>query len=251
MNFKDLHQQNSPLIICNVWDAASAKTAEKMNFRAIGTSSAAIATLLGYQDGEEMSFSELVYMVKRILSTSSLPLTVDIEAGYSRNPADIADHITTLADLGVVGINIEDSVVTDKRELMDAYEFSKELAATKQQLLQKDVDVFINVRTDPFLIGHSDALDETRKRIALYESAAIDGIFVPCITQESDICAIVEITELPLNVLSMPDLPDFEVLQKLGVKRISMGNVIFDHLSSSFENILGSILKSQSFQPVF
>jgi len=50
MSFKKLHEQNNPLVICNVWDVASVKSAEKLNFQAIGTSSAAIATMLGYED---------------------------------------------------------------------------------------------------------------------------------------------------------------------------------------------------------
>ena len=63
MNFKNLHHQDAPLLICNVWDVASAKAAEKLNFKAIGTSSGAIASMLGYIDGEEMSFEELEYIV--------------------------------------------------------------------------------------------------------------------------------------------------------------------------------------------
>ena len=113
MTFQELHEQDKPLIIGNVWDAASAKAAEKLNFNAIGTSSAAIASMLGYDDGEQMSFSELLYIVKRILASTTLPLTVDIEAGYSRDPVEIANYIKTLADLGVVGINIEDSIVAE------------------------------------------------------------------------------------------------------------------------------------------
>ncbi len=84
MVFKKLHNQNYPLLICNVWDVASAKIAEKLSFQAIGISSAAIATLLGYKDGENMSFSELSYLVKRIIAKTKLPLTVDLESGYSR-----------------------------------------------------------------------------------------------------------------------------------------------------------------------
>ncbi len=82
MSFKKLHEQRNPLVICNVWDVASVKTAEKLNFQAIGTSSAAIATMLGYEDGEQMSFSELTYIVKRIMKNTELPVTVDIEMGY-------------------------------------------------------------------------------------------------------------------------------------------------------------------------
>ena len=43
MNFKQLHQQTAPVLICNVWDVASAKAAQKLNFQAIGTSNGAIA----------------------------------------------------------------------------------------------------------------------------------------------------------------------------------------------------------------
>ncbi len=251
MSFKNLHQQNAPLVICNVWDVASAKSAEKLNFKAIGTSSAAIATMLGYEDGEQMNFAELVYIVKRILASTSLPLTVDIEAGFSRNPAEIAAHIKTLADLGVVGINIEDSIVSNERGLLNANDFGKDLSEIKQQLVENEVNIFINVRTDPFLLGHANALAEAKQRIKLYESVAIDGIFVPCITNEDDIRAVVNHTKLPVNVMCMPDLPDFTALEKLNVKRISMGNFIFDNLNGRFENTLGAIVESQSFNPVF
>ncbi len=73
MLFRNLHNQRDPLLICNIWDVASSKIAEKLNFKAIGTSSAAIASLLGYEDGEKMSFSELNYLVKRIIANTTLP----------------------------------------------------------------------------------------------------------------------------------------------------------------------------------
>ena len=60
MNFKELHQQAAPIIICNVWDVPSAKAAQQLNFQAIGTSSGAIASMLGYKDGEE----ELAYILQ-------------------------------------------------------------------------------------------------------------------------------------------------------------------------------------------
>lgn len=84
MEFKNLHNQNKPLLVCNVWDIPSTELAEKLNFQAIGTSSSAVASILGYNDGEEMEFSELEYFVKRISYISKLPLSVDLESGYSR-----------------------------------------------------------------------------------------------------------------------------------------------------------------------
>jgi len=251
MTFKQLHHQNTPLVICNVWDANSAKTAEKLNFKAIGTSSAAIANMLGYEDGEQMSFDELLYIVKRILVSTTLPLTVDIESGYSRDPLITAGYIKILADLGVVGINIEDSIVNGTRKLLDPINFTKYLKIIKDELIKQKIDIFINVRTDTYIVGSDNVLDQTIERIKLYETAEIEGVFVPCITNENDIKAVVKSTELAINVMCMPELPNFDVLSQLSVNRISMGNFLFDNITTSLENSLTSILNTESFKPVF
>ena len=91
--FKDLHRKNHPLVICNVWDVSSALIAKQKGFEAIGTSSAAIAKMLGKEDGENVSFGELVLIVTAISEQSSLPLTVDIESGYGSSPEVIAKNI--------------------------------------------------------------------------------------------------------------------------------------------------------------
>ena len=254
MKFKDAHYQDAPLLICNVWDVASTKVAEDQHFQAIGTSSAAIAAMLGYNDGEEISFAELEYIVKRIAANTTLPLSVDIEAGYSRNPREIAEHIRRLADLGVAGINIEDSrVEKDKvRRLLDAELFAQTIATVKNQLAKDNAGIFLNARTDTFLLpGVANPLEETKKRIRLYENAGADGVFIPGIIQESAIKTAVESTSLPVNVMCMPNLPDFDRLKALGVKRISMGNFLFNNIVSNFAHRLSQISDAQSFKSFF
>jgi 2-methylisocitrate lyase-like PEP mutase family enzyme len=251
MEFKDLHNQEKPLLIGNVWDVPSAKTAEKLNFQAIGTSSSAIASILGYNDGEEMKFSELEYFIKRIALNSKLPLSVDLESGYSREPKEIFNHIKRLAKLGVVGINIEDSIVNEKRELLDANSFATTLKEIKELLEEENVTIFLNVRTDTFILLKENIIEETKKRIELYEKAGANGIFVPCIENKSDIQEIVNHTSLPINVMCMPNLPNFEALKNLGVKRISMGNFIFDKMYNQFEETSQNVLKQQSFNSIF
>ncbi|VAX00389.1 Probable carboxyvinyl-carboxyphosphonate phosphorylmutase [hydrothermal vent metagenome] len=251
MTFKNLHNQNDPLLICNVWDVASTKIAEKLGFQAIGTSSAAIATLLGYEDGENMSFSELRYLVKRIIANTKLPLTVDLESGYSRKPSEIIAHIKKLVDLGVVGINIEDSIVNKERTLLNTQKFAKTISTIKEKLKNDNIDIFLNVRTDIFLLGQSNPVDETIKRIQYFEKAGADGIFIPCIEKENDIKMITGSSKLPINVMCMPNLPNFDKLKQLGVKRISMGNFLFDYMSNCFEQTLEEVLNSQSFNTIF
>lgn len=251
MNFKNLHNQESPLIIANVWDVPSAKLAEKLNFQAIGTSSAAIASLLGYEDGENIDFSELLYIVEKISKHTKLPLSVDLEAGYAKEPKDIAENIKKLTQLGVVGINIEDSIVSDTRTLYDANLFSKQLIDVTDILKEDNVEVFINVRIDTFILGVEEKIKETKKRIELYREANIDGFFVPCIENINDITEIVNHSDLPLNVMCMPNLPSFDELNKIGVKRISMGNFLFDSMYNYLEKKTSVILENQSFKSVF
>lgn len=251
MDFTDFHYQKSPLLICNVWDVASTKVAQKLNYDAIGTSSSAIAAMLGYQDGEEMDFSELLYIVNRIVSNSNIPLSVDLEAGYSRDPKEVTNHIIQLAELGVVGVNLEDSLVNEKRQLISSDSFSSLLSEVCKNLRTKNIDLFINVRTDTFLLNIPNPLEETITRAKKYKAAGANGLFVPCIEKVSDIKSLTENIQLPLNVMCMPELPSFKNLMELGVKRISMGNFVFSKMIDQIEKEFQTIQSSQSFKNLF
>lgn len=249
--FRKLHELEEPLLIANVWDVSSAKAAEKMSFKALGTSSAAIATTLGYEDGEDMSFSELINIVKRILENTNVPLSVDLESGFGDSAQSIAENIKQLADLGVVGINIEDSSLNGQRVLLRAEAFANTLSQVRNELENTNTNIFINVRTDTFLMGLPDATEESIRRIDLYKNSGADGIFIPCVVSEREIASITNHTTLPINVMCMPNLPEFSKLKALGVKRISMGNFLFDALQNRFESMLEKILRQGSFASVY
>lgn len=252
MTFVELHHQNTPLLIANVWDAASAITAQQAGYQALGTSSTAIAAMLGYEDGEAISFDELFYIVTRIRSVSHLPLSVDVEAGFGDNAEQIAEHLIRLAKTGVVGINLEDSKVVDGlRRLDDAIAFSGTVKEIRHRLNAEDHHLFLNIRTDTYLLHHEQALQETLLRGRLYKAAGADGLFVPCLTSEQEIELISEELNLPLNVMCMPDLPTFVRLKKAGVSRISMGNFVHSAIQSKLNNVLQRIQAQQSFAEVF
>ncbi len=105
MNFAELHNQHEPLLIANVWDAASAVAAQEAGYQVLGTSSAAIASTLGYEDGQGMPFNEVFYIVTRIRAVSNLPLSVDMEAGYGDSTEEIITNLRRLAQTGVSGVN--------------------------------------------------------------------------------------------------------------------------------------------------
>jgi 2-methylisocitrate lyase-like PEP mutase family enzyme len=250
--FKELHHQVEPMLLGNVWNVQSAKVFEKLNFKAIGTSSAAVAEALGYKDGENMPFEEYFLIIRRIKESTVTPLSVDLEAGYGKTEEEIINNIKRLHDLGVAGINLEDSVVSNSvRKIVGIESFAKKLENITDQLQAQHIDIFINVRCDAFLLNLPEARKEAIKRIAAYEKTGIHGIFLPCITEPDDIKATVNSTKLPVNVLCMPDLPDFDLLKSLGVKRISMGNFVNDWVYKKMEELCQGIINERNFSGLF
>ncbi len=248
---KSLHNQDSVLLLGNVWNAQSALLFQKLGFKAIGTSSAAIATSLGYEDGEKMQFEDLLRIVKNIQSKINIPLTVDIEGGYSRNISEIIQNIISLHNLGVIGINIEDSITIAEREIVNAQEFANTIQSIKSHLADNNIDIFLNVRTDFYIMGLANSLEETLKRIKIYEESGADGIFVPGIVAENEIQKVIESTTLPVNVMCMPGLPNFDTLQNLGVKRISMGPFLYTEMVGKLEKSITEITRNKSFDSIF
>jgi 2-methylisocitrate lyase-like PEP mutase family enzyme len=251
-NFKKLHQSNDILHIGNVWDVQSALIFEKQNYKALGTSSLAIANSLGFEDGEELSFETLLMIVKQIISKTNIPLSVDIEGGYSRNINKIIENIISLQKIGVVGINIEDSIVENGvRKILPKDDFANILQSITKSLKEKNIDIFINARTDYFIMGLDNPLEETIKRVKLYSQNGVDGIFIPCITSIEDIKEIVKHTILPINIMTMPNLPSFDILQKAGIKRISQGPFVYNNVMEHFKNKLETINRDNSFKSLF
>src|SRR6267154_942733 len=142
--FHSLHEQNDILILANVWDAGSAKVIEDAGAKAIATSSAGVAWALGYPDGDILPPKMLADLTARITDAITVPLSVDIEGGYSKNPQKVAENLKAIIDAGAVGINIEDR--EGAPELL-----AKEMEKARQAAERSGVDVFINARTDVYL----------------------------------------------------------------------------------------------------
>lgn len=241
--FTAFHMQSEPLVLANVWNAHSAMIAEKVGYDALGTSSHAISLALGYNDGEELSFDELLFAIDRIMAVVTTNLSVDFEAGYSDDPETVAEHVGILTHMGVVGINIEDGLVQDQKRILG----SAQLLAEKIKAINKKCEVFINARIDTYTTKHPNALEETIRRAKIYQEAGADGIFVPLIETEADIKAFVEAVSLPLNVFTTPNLPPYDRLAALGVKRISHGGKQYDKLMKESERLFTEFYQTKAY----
>ncbi|WP_426491900.1 isocitrate lyase/PEP mutase family protein [Hymenobacter sp. 102] len=249
--FCALHHQSEALLLPNAWDARSAAACTAAGFAAVGTSSAAMADMLAYPDGEQLPFDTLLYLVSRLRAATPLPLTVDLEGGYSPDPRQVAEHLHALLRLGVVGINIEDSVPTASgpRYLRPAAEMVALLHHLRAYCVEHQLAVFLNVRTDTYLLPIPDPLAATQGRAAAYAAAGADGLFVPGLTDLAAMRTLHQHTALPLNVMALPQLPSLPDLAAAGVRRVSMGNFLYE--AASPLPLARRVAESASLSPLF
>jgi 2-methylisocitrate lyase-like PEP mutase family enzyme len=241
--FHQLHYQSQPLILANVWNAKSAQIAENSGFKAVATSSGAIAESLGYKDGENIPFSELIYIVQRIRASIAIPLSVDMERGYTNDLSVLNEHIQKLIDIGIVGINLEDAQGEDV--------YLKKLNSIKNYLAKTGQQLFINARTDGFLQKLPLPLETTIKRARLYKDAGADGLFVTGVQDIEIIKEIVTSTALPVNVVNAGRNVSISTLTDCGVKRISMAVLLYKATYKKLEVMTKGILENQSLEALF
>ncbi|MBX9410240.1 isocitrate lyase/phosphoenolpyruvate mutase family protein [Pseudomonas baetica] len=235
--FHQLHQQDL-LILANVADATGARLVEHLGGRAVATSSAAVAWAHGYPDGNALPLERLVATVQSIARVISVPLTVDVEAGYSDDLGRVAEVLDAVIAAGAVGINIEDGSA-------DPELLARKIERARQVAKKRDVKLFINARTDVYLKGlvpADERVTETLRRAALYQSAGADGLFAAGVTAAYEIDAICQGTTLPVNVLGFASLPPPETLQVLGVRRLSAGSGIAEFLYGAMGGLVNSFL---------
>src|SRR5262249_7701547 len=185
--FRELHDNRTPLRLPNAWDAASARLFESAGATAIATTSAGMAWSLGFRDGRIVPADEVIAAAARIARVVTVPLSVDIENGYSDDPRTVAATVIRLAELGVAGINIEDG-----RDAPDA--LARKIEAIRSALSKSSADLFVNARSDVFLarlVDESRFVEESIARGTLYSRAGADGLFLPAIRKPEHIEPVV------------------------------------------------------------
>src|ERR1700688_2822675 len=214
---RKLHQGPRILVLPNAWHVASARIFEVAGFPAIATTSAGVANLLGYPDVERIPRNEMLWMVKRIALAVSVPVTADVEAGYG----DPVGTARAVLDAGAVGMNLEDSSLDGS--LVD-------LAAQVrliEQVRAASGDLVINARTDVYLFAVGDEatrFDRAVERLNAYRKAGADSLFAPGVRDAETIGRLAKAVNGPLNILATAGVPSTTELERLGVRRVSVGS---------------------------
>ncbi|MGW0571403.1 isocitrate lyase/PEP mutase family protein [Streptomyces tauricus] len=231
--FAALHHPDAgaPLLLPNAWDHASAAALAAQGFAAIGTTSLGVAAAAGLRDGSAAT-RDASLALALALGQGPFLLSVDAEGGFSDDPAEVAQVARELAAVGAVGINLEDGRA-------DGTLTPVELHAAKISAVKDAVPgLFVNARTDTHWLGDGngngngygggrDGGRETIRRLDAYQLAGADGVFVPGLGDPARIAALVKALDVPLNILYSPTGPTVPELAELGVRRISVGSLLY------------------------
>lgn len=218
--FRRLHAGPEILVLPNAWDAISARVVEAEGFPAGATGSAGVAAVLGYPDGQRIPRSEMLDMIARIAAAVQAPITADVEAGYG-DPAGTALDVIRA---GAVGMNLEDMADHVLTPLQDQLEM---IRAVRKAVETTGIPFVLNARTDIFLAKHGDEATRTDRaieRLNAFREAGADCLFAPGVADAATIGRLASAVKGPLNILATIGTPPVAELQRLGVRRVSLGS---------------------------
>src|SRR5918997_2583603 len=209
---RSLHRPGAPLLLPNAWDVATARAVVAAGFPVVATTSAGVAGTLGYEDHEGAPGDEMLAAAARIARDVEVPVTVDAEAGYGMEPAEL---VAALRSAGAAGCNLED---TDHATggLRDPDRHAEWLGAVRQAASEDGHGLVINARVDvflgPLLAGagpgtQEELVPEAVRRANAYLEAGVDCVY-PIVLWETDaLRRFMSEVRGPVSVVLMPPAP--------------------------------------------
>ena len=236
------HVPGDPLVLPNVWDVASARAVQQGGFVALATSSSAIAATLGEKDNNTIPVDVAFAIIDRISSSTFLPVTADIEAGYGLGPAELA---TRLIAAGAAGCNFEDTDHSGNG-LIDIEVQAARIAELKDAARSYGVDLVLNARVDAVVrkLGSDDEqLAESIRRAKRYLEAGADCVYPIMMKGKDNIAAFVGEVHAPVNINLQQGRETRAELASLGVARVSYAGGLFRLTGRAMAQIVEAIAK--------
>jgi 2-methylisocitrate lyase-like PEP mutase family enzyme len=243
---RSLQRPGTPLVLPNAWDVATARAVVAAGFPVVATTSGGVAATLGYDDHEGAPADAMLAAAARIASGVEVPVTVDAEAGYGMEPAEL---VAALRSAGAAGCNLED---TDHStgSLRDPDRHAEWLSAVRQAASADGYPLVINARVDvflgPFLAGagpgtQDGLVPDALQRANAYLEAGVDCVYPILLWEPDALRRFISEARGPVNVLRLPQLPSLAELAALGVARVSWGLLLHQEAMARFQDQLGSL----------
>jgi 2-methylisocitrate lyase-like PEP mutase family enzyme len=243
---RGLHRPGDPLLLPNAWDVATARAVVAAGYPVVATTSGGVAATLGYEDHEAAPGDEMLAAAARIARGVEAPVTVDAEAGYGMEPAEL---VAELRSMGAAGCNLEDSDYA-AGGLRDPDRHAEWLAAVRQAASEDSYGLVINARVDvflgPFLAGagpgsQGELVPEALRRASAYLEAGVDCVFPITLWEPDALRRFTSEVRGPVNVVALPQAPSLAELAELGVARVSWGVLLHREAMARFEDQLASL----------
>jgi len=227
LRFQALHREPPAFVIPNPWDAVSARMLASLGFRALATSSGAMAATYGRRDGK-VTREEALAHCRIIVSATDLPVAADLEKGFADAPEHVAETIRLAADAGVVGGSIEDATGDPNHPIYDIQLAQERIAAATQAARALPFPFTLTARTENFLRNRPD-LEDTIARLQAYEEAGADVLFAPGLPDLEAVKAVCAAVTKPVNFMVGIKGRSFTValLEAAGVRRISVATSLY------------------------
>jgi 2-methylisocitrate lyase-like PEP mutase family enzyme len=243
---RSLHRPGDPLLLPNAWDLVTARAVVAAGYPVVATTSGGVAATLGFEDHEGAPGDEMLAAAARIARGVEVPVTVDAEAGYGMEPADL---VAELRSMGAAGCNLEDSDYT-AGGLRDPDRHGEWLSAVREAASADGYDLVINARVDvflgPFLAGagpgtQEELVPEAVRRANAYLEAGVDCVFPITLWERDALRRFMSDVRGPVNVLRLPPAPSPAELAELGVVRVSWGTLLHWDAMDRFKEQLASL----------
>jgi methylisocitrate lyase len=162
-----------------VWDALSAKLAERAGFELLFVSGFAVAgTQLGEPDFGLLTQTEMLESARRIVRAVRVPVIVDGDTGHG-GPLNVQRVVRELVAIGAAGMLLEDQVWPKRCGHMRG----KEVIPAEEHVQKIRAAVEARGGAAFTILGRTDAraplgLDEAIRRGRMYREAGADWIFV-------------------------------------------------------------------------
>jgi 2-methylisocitrate lyase-like PEP mutase family enzyme len=244
---RSLHRPGDPLLLPNAWDVATARAVVAAGFPVVATTSGGVAGALGYEDHERAPGDEMLAAAARIARGVEVPVTVDAEAGYGMEPAEL---VAALREAGAAGCNLEDTDYAAGGGLRDPDRQAEWLAAVRRAASEDGYGLVINARVDVFLgpllsgagpEAQAELVPDALRRANAYLEAGADCVFPLVLFEGGALRRFMSEVAGPVNVVRMPQAPSLTELAELGVARVSWGHFLFLEAMARFEERLGSV----------
>jgi 2-methylisocitrate lyase-like PEP mutase family enzyme len=243
---RSLHRPGVPLLLPNAWDVATARAVAAAGFPVVATTSGGVAATLGYEDHERAPVTEMLAAAARIAGGVEVPVTVDAEAGYGLEPAEL---VAALQSAGVAGCNLEDTDHAAGR-LRDADQHAEWLRAIRQAASEDGYRLVINARVDVFVGGlvaggdpgtQKELVPDALRRANAYIAAGVDCVYPIGLWEAEALRRFTSKVHGPVNVIRLPQTPSLSELAALGVARVSWATLLYRDAMARFQDQLASL----------